>query len=82
MLSWTIGGQDLLSRRMDIVFEHGVFVCLSKQVVHYCRRLLCERLKEWRAQVDALLEDMHDGIHVAGLHLEHSLFESFHEVSE
>ena len=53
-----IGDQDLLSSCLDIVFEHGVFVYSPEQVIHHCRRLLCERLKKWRARANALVEDL------------------------
>ena len=53
-----IGDQVLLSSYLDIVFEHEVFVCSPEQVIHHCRRLLCERLKKWRARANALVEDL------------------------
>ena len=31
-----IGDQDLLSSRVDVVFEHRVVVCSFEQIVHRC----------------------------------------------
>ncbi|WKA05152.1 hypothetical protein VitviT2T_023134 [Vitis vinifera] len=78
----TIGDSDLLSSRPDVVFKHGVLICPSEQVVHHFWQLLREILKEQCARIDASLEDLQDGVHTVGLHLEHNLFEPFHEVSK
>ena len=75
-----IGDQDLLGSCPNIVFEHGVFFCSPKHVIHRCRRLFYQRLKKWCAWVDALLEDLQNGIHIAEFHLEHSLPKPLHEV--
>ena len=82
VLGRTIGDQDLLSSCPNIVFEHGVFVCSPKQVIHRCMRLFCKRLKKWCVQADASLEDLQDDIHTAKLHLEHNLPEPLHVVSK
>ena len=78
----TIGDSNLLSSRPDVVFEHGVLICPSEQVVHHLWRILLEILKEQCARIDASLEYLQDDVHTVGLHLEHNLFEPFHEVSK
>ena len=77
VLGRTISDQDLLRHCSDAVFEHRIFVCPSKQVIHRCRPLLCERLKEWRAWVDTSFEDLQDGIPIARFHLETTCLNHF-----
>ena len=76
----TIGDQDLLSSRANVIFKHRVLVCSFEQVVHHCWRIFGKRFEERCTQNDASLEDLQNDVHVVGLHLEHSFFEPFHEV--
>ena len=71
--------QDLLSGCMDIVLEHGIFVCPTEQIIHSHGGLFSEGLEERRAQADFSLKDLEDSVHAVRFYLEYSLPEPFYE---
>ena len=77
----TINDQDLLSGRVDVVFEPKVLFGSPEQIVHCRWWFFCERFEKRHTRKYVSLKDLQDRVYATRLHLEHNLSKPFHEVS-
>ena len=64
---------------MNIILEHGVFVCSFEQIVHSHKRLFGEGFKEGYTRADTAFKDLQDDVHAVRFHLEYNLPEQLHK---